>query len=304
MRTHFERIVTTRQRCQCVTFATALALAFAGCGGSSEPAAPAASAAPASPAAPPSTTKPSVAPAPTDPVWHYEGAEGPARWGGLSPKFSTCGKGQSQSPVDIAATVAGTEPLALKTNLLPGTLRIAHHEHVADGINNGHTIQINYAGGDTLTIGNDAYSLVQYHFHNQSEHTVKGVHFPMEMHLVHKAASGKLAVIGVFIQQGAHNASLDPIWNNLPTKKGVETHYPSVNVDVDKLLPANRASYRYDGSLTTPPCSEGVRWIVMTTPIELSAEQIKAFTAVIHDNNRPTQALNGRAVLTEAVSVR
>jgi carbonic anhydrase len=126
----------------------------------------------------------------------------------------------------------------------------------------------------------------------------------MEMHLVHKSASGKLAVIGVFIQQGAHNASFDPIWNNLPTSKGVETHYPSVNVDVDKLLPTNRASYRYDGSLTTPPCSEGVRWIVMSTPIEFSAEQIKAVTAIIHDNNRPTQGLNARPVLTEAVSVR
>jgi carbonic anhydrase len=175
---------------------------------------------------------------------------------------------------------------------------------VADGINNGHTIQITYEGADTLTIGDQSYSLMQYHFHHQSEHTVKGAHFPMEMHLVHKGASGQLAVLGVFIQQGAHNAAFDPIWNNLPASKGVETHYGSVNVDVDKLLPADRASYRYDGSLTTPPCSEGVRWIVMTTPIELSAAQIEAFTAIIHDNNRPTQALNRRTVLTEAVSVR
>jgi carbonic anhydrase len=279
--------------------AAALAAALVGCGGAPEKE-PAAATAPATPQV---TTRPSVAPAPADPVWHYEGAEGPERWGALSPKFASCGEGLSQSPVDIATTVAGTEPLELKTNLLPGALRIAHHEHVADGINNGHTIQINYEGGDTLTIGNDTYTLVQYHFHNQSEHTVKGQHYPMEMHLVHKAANGKLAVIGVFIEAGAHNAAFDPIWNNLPTQKGVETHYPSVNVDVDRLLPTNRASYRYDGSLTTPPCSEGVRWIVMTTPIQLSAEQIKAFTAIIHDNNRPTQPLNGRPVLTEAVTI-
>lgn len=279
------------------TAAAALCLALAGC--STPPAETPQSAAPATPQV---TTKPSVAPAAGDPVWHYEGAEGPDKWGTLSPKFSACGEGQSQSPVDIAATVAGTEALELKTNLLPGTLRIAHHEHVADGINNGHTIQINYEGADTLTIGNDRYSLVQYHFHNQSEHTVKGQHYPMEMHLVHKAESGKLAVIGVFIEQGAHNAAFDPIWNNLPKQKGVETHYPSVNVDVDRLLPVSRTSFRYDGSLTTPPCSEGVRWIVMTTPIQLSAEQIKAFTAIIHDNNRPPQPLNGRPVLTEAVS--
>jgi carbonic anhydrase len=278
--------------------AAALALGIAACG-----APPAEQAQSATPAAPQATTKPSVAPAAGDPVWHYEGAEGPANWGTLSPKFAACGEGTSQSPVDIADTVAGTEPLELKTNLLPGALKIAHHEHVADGINNGHTIQINYEGGDTLTIGNDSYTLVQYHFHNQSEHTVKGRHYPMEMHLVHKAASGKLAVIGVFIEEGAHNAAFDPIWSNLPKQKGVETHYPSVTVDVDRLLPTNRASYRYDGSLTTPPCSEGVRWIVMTTPIQLSADQIKAFTAIIHDNNRPTQPLNGRPVLTEAVTM-
>ncbi len=290
--------MTGTQHLRAMTTAAALALGMAAC--SAPPAEQAQRDAPATPQA---TTKPSVAPAAGDPVWHYEGAEGPATWGTLSPKFAACGEGTSQSPVDIADTVAGTEPLELKTNLLPGALKIAHHEHVADGINNGHTIQINYEGGDTLTIGNDSYTLVQYHFHNQSEHTVKGRHFPMEMHLVHKAASGKLAVIGVFIEEGAHNAAFDPIWNNLPKQKGVETHYPSVNVDVDQLLPANRASYRYDGSLTTPPCSEGVRWIVMTTPIQLSADQIKAFTAIIHDNNRPTQPLNGRPVLTEPVTM-
>lgn len=282
-----------------VGLAVALAAALVGCGSPErEAAAPV-----ASPPTPQATTRPSVAPAPTDPVWHYEGPEGPGRWGALSPTFSACGAGRSQSPVDIATTVAGTGPLEVKTNLLPGALKIAHHEHVADGINNGHTIQINYEGGETLTIGTDAYTLVQYHFHNPSEHTVKGRHFPMEMHLVHKAASGTLAVIGVFIETGTHNAAFDPIWSNLPSEKGVETHYPSVNVDVDKLLPAKRASYRYDGSLTTPPCSEGVRWIVMTTPIQLGAEQIKAFTSLIHDNNRPTQPLNGRLVLTEAVTI-
>jgi carbonic anhydrase len=277
--------------------AAALAAVATGCS-----APPAEQAQPAARATPQVTTRPSVAPAPADPVWSYEGAEGPAGWGKLSPKFAACAEGRSQSPVDIATTVAGTEALEVKTDLTPGTLRIAHHEHVADGINNGHTIQINYEGADELTIGNDTYALVQYHFHNQSEHTVKGRHYPMELHFVHKAASGKLAVVAVFIEEGAHNAAFDPIWNNLPKQKGVETHYPQVKVDVDQMLPKSRTSYRYDGSLTTPPCSEGVRWIIMTEPIQLSAEQIKAFTAIIHDNNRPTQALNGRPVLTEAVT--
>ena len=160
-------------------------------------------------------------------------------------------------------------------------------------------------GGDTLTVGNErihagAVPLPQPERAHHEGRALPDGDAP--------GAQGRPAAnwrsSACFIQQGAHNASFDPIWNNLPTAKGVETHYPSVNVDVDKLLPANRASYRYDGSLTTPPCSEGVRWIVMSTPIELSAEQIKAFTAIIHDNNRPTQALNRRPVLTEAVSVR
>ena len=157
------------------------------------------------------TTKPSVAPAAGDPVWHYEGAGNPATWGTLSPKFAACGEGQSQSPIDIAATVPANETLLLKMLFQPATLRIAHHEHVADGINNGHTVQINYEGGDTLTIANDSYALVQYHFHDPSEHTVKGKHFPMEMHMVHKSAGGKLAVVAVFIEEGAHNAAFDPI---------------------------------------------------------------------------------------------
>ena len=101
-------------------------------------------------------------------MWHYERAEGPDRWGTLSAKSAACGEGRSQSPIDIASTVAGTEALELKTNLIPGALRIAHQEHVADGINNGHTVQVNFEGGDTLTIGNDSYELVQYHFHSPS----------------------------------------------------------------------------------------------------------------------------------------
>ena len=245
-------------------------------------------------------TRPSVAPGAADPVWHYEAGD-PARWGSLSPKFAACSEGRAQSPIDVADATPVETSATLKMRFPTAELRIAHHEHVADGINNGHTIQINYAGGDTLTIRGEAYGLVQYHFHNPSEHTVKGSHFPMEMHMVHKSAGGRLAVVGVLIEQGAHNDAFDPIWNNLPTQKGLETHYPHVNVDVDALLPTGRKSYRYDGSLTTPPCTEGVQWIVMTMPIQLSADQIRAFTNIIHDNTRPTQPRNGRPIVTEPV---
>jgi carbonic anhydrase len=121
--------------------------------------------------------------------------------------------------------------------------------------------------------------------------------------MVHKAADGALAVVGVFIEHGRHNTAFEPVWSNLPKQKGVETHYAAVNVDVDALLPTERTSYRYDGSLTTPPCAEGVKWIVMTTPIQLSPAQIAAFTQLVSGNNRPTQPLNGRPVVTDAVSV-
>jgi carbonic anhydrase len=255
---------------------------------------------PAASTAPVAATLPAPA---ADPHWRYDGAEGPQQWGSLSPKFATCAEGRSQSPIDIAiqGTTAG-DPI--KMSFPPAQLRIAHNAHVSDGINNGHTIQINYAGGDTLTIGPESYALVQFHFHNQSEHSVGGKRYPMEMHLVHKAASGKLAVIGVFIEEGERNPAFEPLWANLPPAPGAEMHVPSVTIDVDDLLPAVRTSYRYDGSLTTPPCSEGVRWIVMTTPIHLSGDQIRAFTAVIHDNNRPTQPLNGRQLVTDAVASR
>jgi len=286
----------THARCVVVTVWAALGLAACRHSPATHPRS-------APPATPDAVTRPATTPAAGDPVWHYEGVAGPGHWGTLSPKFAACRDGRAQSPIDIAATLVGTEDLEVKTDLLPASLRIAHHEHVADGINNGHTIQVNYQGGDELRIGTETYDLVQYHFHNPSEHTVKGRRYPMEMHLVHRARSGALAVIGVLIEEGAHNAAFDPIWSNLPLKAGVETHYPSVDVDVDKLLPTARTSYRYNGSLTTPPCSEGVRWIVMTTPIRLSADQIGAFTAIIHDNSRPTQPLNARPVLTEPVDL-
>ena len=241
-------------------------------------------------------------PAAEAPEWHYEGAEGPANWGTLSPTFAACSEGRNQSPIDITkATPAATAEL--RTTFPPAELHIAHHEHIADGINNGHTIQINYPDAETLTLGGVDYQLTQYHFHSPSEHTVDGKRFPMEMHLVHKSADDRLAVVGVFIAEGAHNKAFDPVWANLPGQKGVETHYPAVKVDVDALLPTVRTSYRYDGSLTTPPCSEGVSWIVMTTPIELSSEQVAAFTRLIKDNNRPVQPLNGRTILTDAVSI-
>jgi carbonic anhydrase len=183
----------------------------------------------------------------------------------------------------------------------PATLRIAHHEHVADGINNGHTIQINYDDGDTLTVGQTTYPLVQYHFHHPSEHTVEGRRYPMEMHLVHRAADGAMAVIGVLIRERAHHVAFDTIWSGLPDRTGEELHDEHITVDIDALLPASHRSYRYEGSLTTPPCTEGVKWFVLTDPIELDSGQIQAFEARVADSSRPLQPGNGRVVLVDVV---
>jgi carbonic anhydrase len=242
-----------------------------------------------------------VAPPPDATHWTYEGEKGPQFWGKLAPDFSLCEEGRSQSPIDIAKTAPASLP-KLRAKFSPANLRIVHHEHMADEINNGHTIQVNYSEGDTMTIGDTTYELIQFHFHAPSEHTVQGKHYPMEMHFVHKSPSGALAVLGVFIEKGTHNAAFDTIWSNLPKHKGVESHYEHVQVNVDDLLPHSHSTYRYDGSLTTPPCSEGVKWLVMQSPIQLSSAQIWRFTSLIEGNNRPVQPLNHRVTVSDAIS--
>ena len=152
------------------------------------------------PPAPQVTTR-AVSPPADTPHWTYDGEKGPRFWGKLDPDFSLCEAGQKQSPIDIEKTAPATLP-KLRADFSPAKLQIVHHEHVADEINNGHTIQVNYTEGDTLTIGDTNYELIQFHFHSPSEHTVHGKHYPMEMHFVHKSPSGTLAVVGVFIEQG------------------------------------------------------------------------------------------------------
>jgi carbonic anhydrase len=229
------------------------------------------------------------------PHWNYGPDHGPATWGSLSPEFVACAEGQNQSPIDLASSAMADLP-EMKFSSAPAALRIVHHEHMSDVVNTGHSIQVNAAGQDTLLVDGEAFVLLQYHFHSPSEHTVNGAHSPMEMHLVHRSAGGGLAVLGALIEEGAHNAAFDPVWANFPKEKGVETHLEHVVIDVDDLLPRDLSAFRYDGSLTTPPCSEGVKWLVLATPVQLSKEQIAAFRAVVHDNNRPVQPLNGRTV--------
>ena len=232
--------------------------------------------------------------------WGYEPDNGPSSWGKLNKDWLLCAEGNQQSPIDLT----GARPKKMdemKLEFPTANLKIVHQTHVLDAIDNGHTIQINYDGGETLEIGGQRFALRQYHFHSPSEHTVNGRHYPMEMHMVHVSQDKKLAVIGVFIEEGRHNEAFDRIWSNLPTQTGQEVHLENVQVDIDHILPENKATYRYRGSLTTPPCSEGVGWFVYVEPIELSRDQIKAFRKIFHGNNRPIQPLNDRTLWYDGI---
>ena len=223
------------------------------------------------------------------PQWGYEGELGPDRWGSLDPGFAACTRGREQSPIDLT----GAERRALSEigfEYAPSPISI---------LNDGHTIQVNYAPGSGIVLDGTRYELVQFHFHHRSEHTVEGGDFPLELHLVHADAGGALAVIGVFLAEGAANEALAPVWRYLPAAAG-PTALVAGTVDANALLPERRTTWRYRGSLTTPPCSEGVSWLVMTEPVTASREQIEAFRALVPVNNRPVQPLNGRRLVTDA----
>ena len=181
-------------------------------------------------------------------------------------------------------------------NYRVGAVRVAHHEHVVDVLDNGHTIQVTYDEGSTVELAGKSYGLVQYHFHSPSEHTVDGEHFPMEIHFVHRSEDGELAVLGVLVEAGAHNPTFDAIWNDLPREPGESRHLEQVDVDIDELFPESHERYRYEGSLTTPPCSEGVHWSVIREALSLSQEQIEAFRSIFDANNRPVQPIHDRRV--------
>ncbi len=217
--------------------------------------------------------------------WGYEGHGGPENWGKLSPEYATCGTGKAQSPIDISGQSGDTD--AIKT---------FYNETPVNILNNGHTIQLNFAAGSRLQSAGQDYKLLQLHFHSSSEHTIDGKSYPLEMHLVHQSADGTLAVVGVMFEKGAENTELAKIWDNMPEKAGGVITSENT-VDVNKLIPDMRTYTRYDGSLTTPPCSEGVKWHVLTTPLEMSEDQVGKFLSTVHKNNRPVQPLNGRKLL-------
>lgn len=221
--------------------------------------------------------------------WGYGTENGPAVWGQLSPEYALCAAGTHQSPIDLVNPTSAALP-AIAFNYQPAALNIR---------NNGHTIEVAFPKGNWIEVDSTRYELLQFHFHAPSEHTVAGQPFAMEMHLVHQSEDGALAVVGVLIERGKDHIAFNPLWAYLPSTLGAAQQIEQIAIDAGDLLPSARASYRYDGSLTTPPCSEGVKWFVLTTPIELSEAQIATFAAIIHGNNRPVQPLNGRQLLVD-----
>lgn len=217
--------------------------------------------------------------------WNYEGAHGPAAWGNLNSNFAECKVGKAQSPIDIRH--------AKKGHLAP--LAFDYHATKGEEVNNGHTVQVNLADGGLLKLDGVPYKLVQFHFHTPSEERINGKAYPMVMHLVHKNDKGELAVVGVMLKEGKANAALKPFFDHMPQAAGDKTALEG-NFNVADMLPAKHDYFKYMGSLTTPPCSEGVRWQVLQQPIEVSHEQIVAFHKLYKFNARPVQPLNGRKV--------
>jgi carbonic anhydrase len=218
--------------------------------------------------------------------WEYSGADGPARWGDLDPAYATCKTGVHQSPIDIKLAKKDSSLTPLQFDYKASPLKI---------INNGHTIRINYAPGSSVTVNGTVYPLTQFHFHKPSEEEIAGKKFDMVIHLVHETPHGAV-VVALLVKSGSENAVIQKVWANIPAEVGKEVAADGVTVNAADLLPANQNYYTFAGSLTTPPCAEGVEWYVMKTPIQFSAAQIAAFAKIYPMNARPMQPTKGREI--------
>jgi len=220
--------------------------------------------------------------------WAYEGAMGPEKWGMLSEEFATCTIGKQQSPIDIVSDKAVKKDLPpLEFDYQPIPLGLQ---------NNGHTIYIAADKAGKLTLDKQSYSLAQFHFHTPSEEAVDGKRADMVAHFVHKNDKGELLVVALFLNQGAANAELDKIWQVLPKEEGELQQHEKISVDLTKLLPESKQYYSFIGSLTIPPCTESVKWVVLKSPVTLSTEQLKTFQTLYPHNARPLQPVGEREI--------
>lgn len=217
--------------------------------------------------------------------WSYEGAGGPEHWGRMKPEFAKCSSGTRQSPIDIRDGIrVQLDPVQF--DYKPSGFRV---------VDNGHTIQVNVAAGNAIEVIGRRYELVQFHFHRPSEERIDGRQFDMVAHLVHKDLEGRLAVVAVLLERGSAQPLVQTIWNNLPLEKGEEVPARGA-IDLNALLPPDRSYFTYMGSLTTPPCSEGVLWMVMKQPVPISPDQIAIFARLYPMNARPIQSAAGRLI--------
>src|SRR5215471_11313989 len=219
--------------------------------------------------------------------WTYAGKDGPDHWGELDKAFSACQAGHHQSPIDIR----GAKPSELSP------IQFAYQRAPLHIVNNGHSIQVNYAPGSFITVGDKKYQLTQFHFHHPSEERVDGKGFEMVAHLVHANEAGALAVVAVLLDPGTANPLLARLWQHLPAKEGPEQKLDDVLIDAAELLPQDRGYYTFTGSLTTPPCTEDVTWFVLKTPETISQAQADTFGKIYPRDARPVQPLYGREVL-------
>ena len=226
------------------------------------------------------------APGPHAAHWGYAGEGGPEQWGQMKPEFATCASGSRQSPIDIRSGV--------KVDLEP--IQFDYRPSAFGVVDNGHTIQVNVGGGNAIEVQGRRYDLVQFHFHRPSEERINGRQFDMVAHLVHKDPEGRLAVVAVLLDRGgAAQPLIQTVWNNLPLEKGSEVSVRG-DIDMNHLLPADRRYFTYMGSLTTPPCSEGVLWMVLQSPVPIAQEQIGVFSRLYPMNARPVQQASGRLI--------
>ena len=219
--------------------------------------------------------------------WSYENETGPAHWSELDSRFAACSSGQQQSPINLE-TAQASDLVNPEFHYEPVPLNL---------LNNGHTVQVPYAPGSYILIEGDRYDLRQFHFHTPSEHAIEGKSQLGELHLVHQNEAGQLAVVAVLLyaDDAENNRAYTLISSNLPENAGdkLRTHH---RINARSLLPQNTTTYRYSGSLTTPPCSESVTWLVMSDPVPLPSQQLAQYSVRLHHNNRPLQALNNRSV--------
>jgi len=217
--------------------------------------------------------------------WSYEGDTGPANWGDFS---KTCATGKAQSPINIVRSDVITGHLA--------PIDFHYSDHAKNVVNNGHGIQLNLKKGSYIVVDGERFDLLQFHFHSPSEEQLNGKNQDMVAHLVHKSAKGQLAVVAVLFNADDKNDALKSIWEKMPSRAGDKESLGSF--DVAAMLPENKAYYHFMGSLTTPPCSENVKWYVLQKTVSVGSKQLSAFRKLYYHTNRPVQALNGRVIVS------